>query len=172
MRKTVCGTLPTPLAAVEEIHAHLVDQLNLALRRPGMHGGETALRILVDHLLFVEREPEAWAELKQDWEDRGLWTPTGIAGALQDLFPTRADCDNIASVYAEFVHRRGWLKPYRVLTREEYEALTGRVRQWAAAGRTWPDVTAEFGLPLCCSEEAILCTGRRSATSRRMRSSR
>lgn len=147
MRKTVCVTLPTPLASAEEIHAHLVDQLNLALRRPGMHGGETALRILIDHLLFVEGEPEAWAELKHDWEDRGLWTPIGIAGALQDLFPTRADCDNIASVYAEFVHRRSWLKSDRVLTREEYEALTGRVRQWAAADRTWPDVTAEFGPP-------------------------
>ncbi|AZM44427.1 hypothetical protein DMB38_35970 [Streptomyces sp. WAC 06738] len=147
VRKTVHVTLPTRLAAAEEIHAHLADQLNLALRRPGMHGGETALRILIDHLLFMEREPEAWAELQQDWENRGLWTPTGIAGALHDLFPAQADCNDTASVYAEFVHRRGWLKPDRVLTRQEYKTLTRRVRQWAAADHTWPDVTAEFGPP-------------------------
>ncbi len=112
-----------------------------------MHGGETAFRILIDQLLFVEREPEAWAQLKQDWEDRGLWTSIGISGALQDLFPTQADCHDIASVYAEFAHRRGWLKPDHVLTREAYGALAGCVRRWAAVDRTWTDVTAEFGPP-------------------------
>ncbi|GAA1934586.1 hypothetical protein [Kitasatospora viridis] len=138
---------PTPLAAAEEIHAHLVGRLNLVLRRPGMYGGETALRVLIDHLLFVERRPEAWAQLQRDWDDRGLRTPIGIAGTLQDLFPAQADSYEIASVYAEFAHRRGWLKPDRVLTGEAYEALAGRVRQWAAADRTWADVTAEFGSP-------------------------
>ncbi|WBP91390.1 hypothetical protein [Kitasatospora cathayae] len=147
MRKTVRVTLPTPLAAAEEIHTHLVDQLNLALRRPGMYGGEAALRILIDHLLFVERRPEAWAQLQRGWEDRGLWTSIGIAGAFQDLFPAQADCHEISSVYAEFAQQSGWLKPDRVLTGEAYEALTGRVRRWAAADRTWADVTAEFGSP-------------------------
>ncbi|WP_220093388.1 hypothetical protein [Actinacidiphila glaucinigra] len=140
-------TVPTAFAAAEEIHAHLVDQLNLALRRPGMYGGATALRILIDHLLFVERQPEAWAQLQREWEDRGLWTSTGISGAFRDLFPRQADDHVIASVYAEFVHRRGWLKPDHVLTGEAYEALAGRVRQWAAVDRTWAEVTAEFGSP-------------------------
>lgn len=147
MRKTVCVTLPAPLAAAGEIHAHLVDQLNLTLRRPGMFGGEVALRVLLDHLLFVERQPEAWAELKQVWEEQGLWTPTGPAGAFQAVFPAQVDCCEVASVYAEFAQRRGWLKPDRVLTGQEYEALTGRVRRWATVDRTWPDVTAEFGPP-------------------------
>ncbi|MBD0694126.1 hypothetical protein BG452_02715 [Streptomyces sp. CBMA123] len=138
-------TLPAPLATAEEIHDHLIDQLNLALRRPGMYGGEMALRILLDHLLFIERQPEAWSELKQVWEEQGLWTPIGPSGAFQDVFPAQADCCEVASVYAEFAQRRGWLKPDRVLTAEEYEALTGRVRGWAAVDRTWTDVTVEFG---------------------------
>ena len=36
-------------------------------------------------------------------------------------------------------------EPDRVLTREEYEALTGRVRLWAGEDRTWADVAEEFG---------------------------
>jgi hypothetical protein len=147
VRKTLCVTLPTPLAAAEEIHAHLIDQLNLTLRRPGMFGGEVALRVLIDHLLFAERQPEAWAELKQEWEEQGLWTSIGPAGAFQSVFPAQADCCEVASVYAEFARQRGWLKPDRVLTGEEYQALAGRVRRWAAVDRTWPDVTAEFGPP-------------------------
>ncbi|MFJ1673135.1 hypothetical protein ACIOK4_43645 [Streptomyces bottropensis] len=147
MRKTVYVTLPTPLAAAEEIYDHLIDQLNLALRRPGMFGGEVAFRILLDHLLFVERQPEAWDQLKQSWEEQGLWTAIGPSGAFQYVFPAQADCCEVASVYAEFAQRRGWLKPDRVLTAEEYEALTGRVRGWAAVDRTWADVTAEFGPP-------------------------
>ncbi|MBY8882903.1 hypothetical protein K7862_35515 [Streptomyces sp. PLK6-54] len=140
-------TLPTPITAAEEIHDHLIDQLNLALRRPGMFGGEVAFRLLIDHLLFIERQREAWNQLKQSWEKQGLWTPIGPSGAFQDVFPAQADCCEVASVYAEFANRRGWLKPDRVLTGEEYQALTGRVRRWGAVDRTWPDVTAEFGPP-------------------------
>lgn len=33
-----------------EIRSHLKDRLNQALRRPGMFGGETALRLIFDHL--------------------------------------------------------------------------------------------------------------------------
>ncbi len=97
MRKTVCVTLPTPLATAQEIYDHLIDQLNLALRRPGMFGGEVALRILIDHVLFVERRPEAWSQLKQSWEEQGLWTSFGPSGAFQDVFPAQADCCEVAS---------------------------------------------------------------------------
>ncbi|MER7850292.1 hypothetical protein ABTZ03_40885 [Kitasatospora sp. NPDC096077] len=147
MRKTVHVTLPTPLAAAEGIHAYLIEQLNLTLRRPGMYGGEVALRVLIDHLLFVERQPEAWVEVKQDWEERGLWTSTGPSGAFRAVLPAQADCYEVASAYAEFARLRRWLRPDRVLTEEEYGALTGRVRQWATVDRTWADVTAEFGPP-------------------------
>lgn len=145
MRNAVCVMPPAPLAAAEEIYDHLIDQLNLALRRPGMYGGEVALRILIDHLLFIERRPEAWDQLKQSWEEQGLWTPVGPRGAFEDVFPARSDGCEVASLYPEFAHWRGWLKPDRALTGEEYESLTSRIREWAVVDRTWADVTEEFG---------------------------
>ncbi|MFG2293884.1 hypothetical protein [Streptomyces sp. NPDC048603] len=105
------------LATADEIRAYLVGQLNMALTRPGMYGGEQALSMLVDHLLVVESRPEECHE------------------------------SAMASVYAEFAHRCDWLLPERVLPMKEYEALRGRARQWAAEDRTWADVTAEFGSP-------------------------
>ena len=42
-----------------EIRGYLVDRLNQALRRPGMFGGEMALRLILDHLVYAERQDEA-----------------------------------------------------------------------------------------------------------------
>ncbi|MBP0460603.1 hypothetical protein [Streptomyces montanisoli] len=134
-----------PLATAADIHAHLVEELNLALRRPGVFGGEVALRMLLDHLLFVERQPEAFAQQCREWEGSGLWTAHGITGAFRDVIPARNYEYGLASVYAEFAQRRGWLKPDRVLPEGAYQDLKGRVRQWAEEDRTWADVTAEFG---------------------------
>ncbi|MET8956860.1 hypothetical protein ACWEO4_40760 [Streptomyces sp. NPDC004393] len=50
-------TTPEPLASAHEMHGYLIGQLNLAVRRPGMHGGEPALQMLMDHLLFLEFGP-------------------------------------------------------------------------------------------------------------------
>ncbi|MFD8807164.1 hypothetical protein [Streptomyces sp. NPDC059597] len=140
-------TLPPTYATTEEIHAYFVGQLNSALRSPGMYGGEPALRALVGHLLFVERDPGAWEELRGRWEEEGAWSPLGVTGAFRDLIPGRSYECGPASVYAEFARRRGWLVPDRTLTSEEYEALAGRVEEWAREDRTWPDITAEFGAP-------------------------
>ncbi|WP_328564365.1 hypothetical protein [Streptomyces coelicoflavus] len=139
--------LPHTLATAEDIHAHLVDELNQALRKTGMFGGELALRILLEHLLFVEGRPEAFTRQRQDWEDRGLWSAIGITGAFREVIPGRNYEYGMASVYAEFAQRSGWLEPDRVLEQDEYASLTGRVRQWAREDRTWEDVTAEFGAP-------------------------
>ncbi|MFF5170768.1 hypothetical protein ACFY25_34605 [[Kitasatospora] papulosa] len=137
------------LAAPDEIRAYLIDQLNLALRRPGMFGteGELALRMLMDHLLFVECQPEALAKQQRIWEEHGAWSSTGVAGVFRELVPEHYYEYGIASVYAEFAHCRGWLKPDRVLDRDEYEVLRGAVRQWADEDRVWTDVVDEFGTP-------------------------
>lgn len=135
------------LASSDEIRTHLVDQLNLALRRPGMYGGEAALRILIDHLLFTERRPEVFSRQQRMWEERGALTATGVSGAFRDLVPGRDYEYGVASVYAEFAHRCGWLRPDRVLANAAYEDLKDRVRRWAGEDRTWADVTAEFGPP-------------------------
>lgn len=140
------GTSRT-LVASEDMHSHLVGQLNSALRRPGMYGGETTLRVLVDHLLFMEREPRAGAEHQRLLEERGAWSPTGVTGAFRRLVPGGDYEHGMASVHAELAHRRGWLASDRVLDARAYDALTGRVRRWAETDRVWAEVVAEFGPP-------------------------
>ncbi|OPC76723.1 hypothetical protein B4N89_45390 [Embleya scabrispora] len=135
------------LANGDEIRAYLKDQVNLILRRPGMYGDEVALRLVVDHLLFAQGRPDAWIGQQRHWEERGAWTSRGIAGAFSDLLPRNCRSDSVASVYAEFAHRRGWLHPDRVLTTDEYDVLRGTARRWASRDRVWADVVTEFGTP-------------------------
>lgn len=140
-------TLPHRRATGEEIHAHAIGRLNLALRRPGMYGGEPVLRNLFDLLLFIERRSEDFARQQRDWESRGLWSAAGVTGVFRDLFAVEEYEYGMASVYAESAQRYGWLKPDRLLTEEAHEDLEARIRKWAAEDRTWADVTAQFGAP-------------------------
>ncbi|KUO14435.1 hypothetical protein [Streptomyces dysideae] len=140
-------TASRTLATADDIHAHLVEQLNHALRRPGMFGGETALWLLFDHLLFAEGQPTAWDEERGRLAERGCWNALGVQGVFQRLIPGRNHEYGVASVYAEFAHRRGWLRPDRVLDAETYDALVARARQWAGEDRWWSEVVAEFGEP-------------------------
>ncbi|MFJ9447360.1 hypothetical protein ACIRRH_36755 [Kitasatospora sp. NPDC101235] len=55
------------LASSDEIHTYLVARLNDALRRPGMWGGELGIRLMLDHLLFLERRQEAWDDEQRPW---------------------------------------------------------------------------------------------------------
>ncbi|MFE6621297.1 hypothetical protein [Streptomyces sp. NPDC057740] len=139
--------LSSSLASGDEIRAYLIGQLNLALRRPGMFGNEAALRMLLDHLLFVEGEPEAWTEQQRAWEVCGAWSSAGVTGAFRDFVPGLSCEYGMASVYAEFAYGRGWLRPDRVLATDEYRALRERVRPWAGEDRVWADVINEFGAP-------------------------
>ena len=45
---------PHGLRPAAEIRDYLVDQLNLTLHRPGMYGGETAIRLVLGHLGYAE----------------------------------------------------------------------------------------------------------------------
>ncbi|MEV8231180.1 hypothetical protein AB0P41_34915 [Streptomyces sp. NPDC079167] len=136
------------LATAPEIRAHLLEVFNRALRSSGEFGGEVALHLLIRHLLFVERRTEAvFAEQRRVWKDSGAFRPNGVTGFYRELIP-ELDCkDAMASVYAEFAQRCGWLQSDRLLTADAYEALKGSVRQWAGEDRTWADVTAMFGDP-------------------------
>ncbi|XVQ09312.1 hypothetical protein ACQP1W_43395 [Spirillospora sp. CA-255316] len=75
-------TASPELASASEIRAYLINEMNLALRRPGMYGGEVALRLLLRHLLFVERDQDDWTERQRAWEERGMWTSTGGDGRV------------------------------------------------------------------------------------------
>lgn len=55
--------------------------------------------------------------------------------------------EEAASVYAELVRRRGWLRSDRILTADEYADLRRTVIDWVASDRTWTDVTSEYGQP-------------------------
>ncbi|WP_243460110.1 hypothetical protein [Streptomyces sp. M54] len=148
------------LAGADEIHAYLVEQLNSALRRPGMFSQrDAALRMLVDHLLFVECRPEAWAEEQRSWTSRGAGSSTGLGGMFEELMPGGYDQNCVASVYAEFAHRLGWLRPDRVLPADEHQALRTSVRPWAQKDRSWADVLSEFGPPsILCGGASPLCS--------------
>lgn len=135
------------LASAEEIHAYLVERLNGALSGPEMFGGEISLRLLMGHLLMAEREPEAFGRLQRSWEERGIWTSTGVIGAFRDLIPKPNYSCGMASVYAEFAQARGWLRPECTLAPEAYQAMVDQVRDWAGKDRTWADVIDRFGPP-------------------------
>ncbi|MYT77546.1 hypothetical protein YW3DRAFT_06541 [Streptomyces sp. MnatMP-M77] len=114
---------------------------------------DAALRMLVDHLLFVECQPEVWEEEQRSWESRGAGSSTGLGGMFEELMPGGYAQNCVASVYAEFAYRRGWLRPDYLLPADEHDALRARVRPWAQRDRSWADVLSEFGVP------SILCGG-------------
>ncbi|MFD7408692.1 hypothetical protein ACFV7R_39995 [Streptomyces sp. NPDC059866] len=134
------------LASSGEIHTYLVTRLNDTLRRPGMWGGELAIRLTLDHLLFVERRQGAWDDEKRALERREAWPPTGVNGAFEVFLPAGHDT-SVASVYAEFAHRQGWLKLDRALSADEYATMLAGIDSWAAQDRLWADVTSTFGTP-------------------------
>ncbi|MER7535319.1 hypothetical protein ABTX77_11045 [Streptomyces sp. NPDC097704] len=105
-----------------------------------------SIRILLDHLLFVERRPEAWDEERHALEARGAWSATGLTHAFARFLP-RDNGYGMASLYAEFARRQGWLTADRLLTGEEYTRLRASVEGWAASDRTWSDVTSRYGQP-------------------------
>ncbi|MDT7843063.1 hypothetical protein [Streptomyces justiciae] len=136
-----------PVMSADEMHAYLVDQLNHALRRPGMFGGEIAILMLLDHLLFMEGQLECrWEAVREPLRERGASTAIGVKGVFRELIRGRDEHD-VASVYAEFAHQRRWLHADRLLDARTHESLMGRASEWAAQDRQWPDVVAEFGEP-------------------------
>ncbi|MFG2919864.1 hypothetical protein ACGF0D_44275 [Kitasatospora sp. NPDC048298] len=134
------------LASPDEIHAYLVDQLNDALRRPGMWGGELAIRLTLDHLLVVERRQGTWEDEQRALERREARTATGVKGAFEAVLPADHGT-SVASVYAEFAHRQGWLKLDRALSADEYATMLAAINPWTTQDRTWADVTSTFGTP-------------------------
>ncbi|MFF9623899.1 hypothetical protein [Streptomyces griseosporeus] len=104
------------LAAPDDIHACPVKQLNFASRRPGPYGREPeqALRMLMDRLVVVKRQLEALVEQQHVRIEHLGCSSTGGVGVLRELVPSRYDEYRVASVYAEFAHCHGCLRPDRV----------------------------------------------------------
>ncbi|MGW0805421.1 hypothetical protein [Nonomuraea sp. NPDC002799] len=128
------------------IRAYLKDRLNQALRRPGMFGGETALRLLFDHLAYAEHQEKEWAQALRTLESRGAFNSLGVTGALSSVLPDSRD-DGVASIYAELAHDHGWLQADRTLTTEDHASLRRTLNTWTAHDRTLTEVREEFGPP-------------------------
>jgi hypothetical protein len=146
MGKTVGMPATDALVPSGEIHTYLVTRLNDALRRPGIWGGELAILLTLDHLLFAERRQGAWDDEQRALKQRKIWTATGVKGAFEGVLPADHDT-NVASVYAEFAHRQGWLKLDRALSADEYATMLAAIDSWASQDRVWADVTSAFGTP-------------------------
>lgn len=88
-------TSPGPRSSAE-IRAHLKDHLNQALRRPGMFGGETALRLLFDHLAYAEHQETEWARALQSLKARGAFNGLGVTGALATVLPALTSASRLS----------------------------------------------------------------------------
>lgn len=111
-----------------------------------MWGGELSIRLILDHLLFVERREETWGDEHRALQQRKAWSATGVKGAFKNFLPADHG-HSVASAYAEFAHRQGWLKADRVLGPAEYTSMRDTIDSWADHDRVWADVTAAFGPP-------------------------
>ncbi|MGW4425991.1 hypothetical protein [Streptosporangium sp. NPDC004631] len=105
-----------------------------------------ALRLILDHLVYAERQDEAWTEERQAMESRGTLTSIGVTGAFRALVPGDYEY-GVASVYAEFVRARGWLEADRVFTADEHESMRQKLSTWVAQDRVLSEVLETFGPP-------------------------
>jgi hypothetical protein len=132
--------------SAQDVRDYLVTRLNGALRRPGMYGGETAIRLYFDAVAFADASEQAWEQELEDLRTRRGFTSTGVRGAFQDLWGD-ANEGAVASVYAEIAHRRGWLRLDRALTSAEHHEIRGVGETWCRKDRLLSDVVTAFGPP-------------------------
>ncbi|WP_144120084.1 hypothetical protein [Catellatospora sichuanensis] len=134
--------------SAEAIRQYLHGQVNQALRRPGMYGGEATLYVLLDALAYADGVDAELHREREDLRARWMSLPTGVLGAVEQVFPEHPRPDTaMTSVYAEFAHRVGWLDIDRLLSAAEHGELLARLPGWCTADRTMSDVTAAFGVP-------------------------
>ncbi|MDQ2588873.1 hypothetical protein [Saccharothrix yanglingensis] len=130
----------------DEIRAHLLDRANDALRRPVAHGGEIGLLLCLDAAAFAHGLGAAWAAFRAELVERRAANGAGVRGGVHAVLG-RADDDVVASVYAEFAHRHGFLVPDRLLDRDEHDRLLASAHEWCARDRARDEVLDRFGTP-------------------------
>ncbi|SBT42523.1 hypothetical protein [Micromonospora auratinigra] len=136
------------LPSGDEIRAHLRTEVNRALRRPGMYGDEMTLIMLCRTLAVAEGIEDVWRAEYDARHDLGWFPPTGVLGAVRRFLPAgHRAYDAVASIYAGFAHRVGWLEVRRRLTDGEYDEMLRDLPGWVAEDRTAADALARFGPP-------------------------
>jgi len=129
-----------------DIRDYLHRQLNSALRRPEMFGGETALRLYFDAIAFAGCGEQAWAKDLSVLRSREAFASTGVTGAVERVLGHKA-ADVMASVYAEIAHRHAWLTLDDNLPEADYDRIRNRLPAWCTQDRSHSEVIAEFGEP-------------------------
>ncbi|GAA1664910.1 hypothetical protein GCM10009745_03370 [Kribbella yunnanensis] len=134
------------MLTVEQIQQHFIEQLNGAIRRPGMYGrDEDGLGNAMRNVTYVMEtgDERGWINAL---EARGAWSSIGVTGMVRQLMPG-TEQNAAASVYADYAHEHGWLVLDRTLTAEEYGVVRDRFAQWCAVDRSRGDVVERFGEP-------------------------
>ncbi|GLX98289.1 hypothetical protein [Herbidospora sp. NBRC 101105] len=132
--------------SAEEIRDYLIAQLNLALRRSGMWGGEISLRLLLEHVACTEGKEHVYREEEAAMRSRDASYPTGVRGAVRHVLGDDDDFA-VASVYAEVARAHGWLHTDRLLTAEEYASMRAELAALCDGDRLFTEVRHRFGPP-------------------------
>ncbi|MFJ6950691.1 hypothetical protein [Micromonospora aurantiaca (nom. illeg.)] len=133
--------------SLDEVREYQVTRLNHALRRPGMWGGETALRLLMDAVAFVDGLDEVWQAECEQLRARGAVNSLGVRGAFSEILPGYRDDGAVASVYADIAWRHGWLKVDRTLSADDFQRLRDEATRWCAQDRYLDEALVELGAP-------------------------
>ncbi|MFC7243739.1 hypothetical protein ACFQO7_14790 [Catellatospora aurea] len=137
-----------PEVVLAEAYRHHRQQVNLALRRPGMYGrDEAGPRLLMEALAVVDNRLADWTAECDGLRSRGAFTATGVAGAFVALVPEQVRQTAAAAVYAQIAHRLGWLDLDHALPAESYHRLAAEVQDWTGQDRTLAEVVDAFGPP-------------------------
>lgn len=145
-RPTDAEVHPHPVArpGLDQVRRYHLNRLNEALRRPGMWGGETTIRLFLDAVAFADGLDEVWRQEQQALRDRGAFNALGVQGAVAELMPGYRDHGGVAaSVYADIAWRHGWLAVERTLPDADLQRLLDRADQ----DRNLDEALAEFGSP-------------------------
>ncbi|MEV0680264.1 hypothetical protein AB0I60_27485 [Actinosynnema sp. NPDC050436] len=125
---------------------YLIKQVNHALRRPGMYGGETAIRLYLDAAAFAYASEQAVHQALEELRTRRALSAAGVSGAFADLWGDAHE-GAVASVYAEIAHCRGWLQLDRTFTPAEHDELRRGAETWCREDRLLSDILTAFGPP-------------------------
>ncbi|XVU29044.1 hypothetical protein ACQPZJ_18860 [Actinoplanes sp. CA-054009] len=138
--------------SLDEVRRYHLGRLNDAVRRPGVWGGETTLRLFLDAVAFVDGRSADWQQEQDALRERGAFTALGVRGAFARVLPGHDDDGAVGSVYAEVAWRLGWLTIDRVVPADEHRRLRVET-DWCARDRDLDEVLDEFGPP------SVLCGG-------------
>jgi hypothetical protein len=137
--------------SVSEIREHFLSRLNDALLRPGMFGGELALRWFLGDLAWIDgRDSPGGDDIAEFFKATGAWSPTGVRGAFARMFggAARDHEEAAAFAYADLARAWGYLAPGCTIPRGEYARLRRDAPPWvASADRTLPDLVDAHGEP-------------------------